>query len=322
MEIDRDRAVWMYETMRLIRAFEQRVSTLFAKGEIPGFVHLYAGEEATGVGVIACLTEDDYLTSTHRGHGHCIAKGLPLGQIMAEVFGRVDGLCRGKGGSMHVADVSRGMLGANGIIGAGGPLAVGSALTAKVLKTGAVTVCFFGDGAAAQGTMHEAMNLASVWQLPVVFVCENNQFEESTPWTYHTAANSIADRASAYKMPGVLVPGDDVIAVFEAATEAVARARRGEGPCLIEARTWRYFGHFEGDQVTYRTAEQTTDYREQHDPLKLFAAQAMERNLLTADDIDRLDQGAEQQVDAAVEFAEKSPFPAPEEALTDVYVSY
>jgi pyruvate dehydrogenase E1 component alpha subunit len=322
MELTRDRAVWIYERMRLIRAFEERVAKLFAEGRIPGFVHLYAGEEAVGVGAIECLTDEDYITSTHRGHGHCIAKGVPVGEMMAELFGKSDGCCRGKGGSMHVADLSRGMLGANGIVGGGPPLAAGAALTAKVLKTGAVTVCFFGDGAAEQGTTHEAMNLAAVWKLPVVFVCENNQFAESTPWTYHCAATSIADRAASYNMPGVLVQGDDVIAVCEAAGEAVARARRGDGPSLIEARTWRYFGHFEGDQVTYRTAEQSVDYRQQHDPLKLFASQASERNLLTSEDIDRIDRDAEKQVDAAIEFAEKSPLPAPEEALTDVYVSY
>jgi pyruvate dehydrogenase E1 component alpha subunit len=322
MELTRDRAVWIYERMRLIRAFEERVAKLFAEGRIPGFVHLYAGEEAVGVGAIECLTDEDYITSTHRGHGHCIAKGVPVGEMMAELFGKSDGCCRGKGGSMHVADLSRGMLGANGIVGGGPPLAAGAALTAKVLKTGAVTVCFFGDGAAEQGTTHEAMNLAAVWKLPVVFVCENNQFAESTPWTYHCAATSIADRAASYNMPGVLVQGDDVIAVCEAAGEAVARARRGEGPSLIEARTWRYFGHFEGDQVTYRTAEQSVDYRQQHDPLTLFAGQASERNLLTREDIDRIDRDAEKQVDAAIEFAEKSPLPAPEEALTDVYVTY
>lgn len=322
MELTKEKAVWVYERMRLIRAFEERVATLFAKGEIPGFVHLSAGQEAVAVGVIACLTSDDYLTSTHRGHGHCIAKELPLGEMMAEIYGKSDGLCRGKGGSMHVADMSRNMLGANGIVGAGPPLAVGAALTAKTLNTGAVTVCFFGDGAAAQGTTHEAMNLASVWKLPVVFVCENNQFAESTPWTYHSCCTSIADRAASYNMPGVLVQGDDFMAVYEVAGEAVERARRGEGPSLIEARTWRYFGHFEGDQVTYRTAEQSTDYRQQHDPLKLFAFQAGERNLLTEEDVDRIDRDAEAEVEAAIEFAERSPLPAPEEALTHVYVSY
>jgi TPP-dependent pyruvate/acetoin dehydrogenase alpha subunit len=322
MELTRDRAVWIYERMRLIRAFEERVAKIFAEGRIPGFVHLYAGEEAVGVGVIGCLTDADWITSTHRGHGHCIAKGVPVGEMMAELFGKVDGCCRGKGGSMHVADLSRGMLGANGIVGGGPPLAAGAALTAKVQKTGAVTVCFFGDGAAEQGTTHEAMNLAAVWRLPVVFVCENNQFAESTPWTYHCAATAIADRAASYNMPGVLVSGDDVIAVTEAAEEAVGRARRGEGPSLIEARTWRYFGHFEGDQVTYRTAEQSADYRRQHDPLTLFARQATERGLLTAEDIERIDRDAESQVDAAIEFADRSALPAPEEALTHVYVAY
>lgn len=322
MELTKDKAFWIYERMRLIRAFEERVATLFAKGDIPGFVHLYAGEEAVAVGVISNLTNDDWLTSTHRGHGHCIAKGLDLGEMMAEIYGRTAGLCRGKGGSMHVADLSRGMLGANGIVGAGPPLATGAALSAKLLKTGAVTVCFFGDGAAEQGTVHEAMNLAGVWNLPVVFVCENNQFAESTPWTYHCAASSIADRASAYNMPGVLVQGDDVIAVYEAAEEAIGRARRGDGPSLIEARTWRYFGHFEGDQVTYRTAEQSTDYRQQHDPLTLFAVQAVERGLMTGEDVERMGHEAETQVDEAIVFAERSPFPEPEEALTDVYVSY
>jgi len=308
--------------MRLIRSFEERVAMLFAKGDIPGFVHLYAGQEAVGCGVIACMTDDDYLVSHHRGHGHCIAKGLPLGEMMAEIYGKSDGLCRGKGGSMHVADLSRNMLGANGIVGAGPPLAVGAALSAKTLKTGAVTVCFFGDGAAAQGTVHEAMNLATVWKLPVVFVCENNQFAESTPWTYHCAGSSIAERAAAYCMPGVLVQGDDVIAVWEAAEEAIGRARRGEGPSLIEALTWRFYGHFEGDQITYRTAQISADYRQEHDPLTLFAKQVRERNFLTEEDIERIGRDAEQQVDAAIDFAGNSPLPAPEEALDHVYVSY
>jgi pyruvate dehydrogenase E1 component alpha subunit len=322
MELTKDRALWFYERMRLIRSFEERVATLFAKGDIPGFVHLYAGQEAVGCGVIASMTDDDYLVSHHRGHGHCIAKGLPLGEMMAEIYGKSDGLCRGKGGSMHVADLSRNMLGANGIVGAGPPLAVGAALSAKTLKTGAVTVCFFGDGAAAQGTVHEAMNLATVWKLPVVFVCENNQYAESTPWTYHCAGSSIAERAAAYCMPGVLVQGDDVIAVWEAAEEAIGRARRGEGPSLIEALTWRFYGHFEGDQITYRTAEMSADYRQEHDPLTLFAKQASERNLLTEKDIERIGRDAEEQVDAAIDFAGNSPLPAPEEALDHVYVSY
>ena len=321
MELSRDGALWIYERMRLIRSFEERVARLFADGLIPGFVHLYAGEEAVAVGVCAHLSDIDYITSTHRGHGHCIAKGVPLGEMMAELYGRVGGSCKGKGGSMHIADVGRGMLGANGIVGGGPPLAAGAGLTARVLGTGGVAVCFFGDGAAEQGTTHEGMNLAAIWKLPVVFVCENNQFAESTPVGYHCAASSIADRAASYNIPGVLVDGYDVIAVHEAAGEAVARARRGDGPSLIEAKTWRYFGHFEGDQVTYRTAEQSAAYRE-HDPLTVFAAQAVDRGLLAPADIERVDREADAQVDAAIAFAEASPLPAPEDALTDVYVAY
>ena len=321
MELSRDGALWIYERMRMIRSFEERVARLFADGLIPGFVHLYAGEEAVAVGVCAHLSDIDYITSTHRGHGHCIAKGVPLGEMMAELYGRAGGSCKGKGGSMHIADVSRGMLGANGIVGGGPPLAAGAGLTAKVLGTGGVAVCFFGDGAAEQGTTHEGMNLAAIWKLPVVFVCENNQFAESTPVGYHCAASSIADRAASYNIPGVLVDGYDVIAVHEAAGEAVARARRGDGPSLIEAKTWRYFGHFEGDQVTYRTAEQSAAYRE-HDPLTVFAAQAVDRGLLAPADIERIDREGEAQVDAAIAFAEASPLPAPEDALTDVYVAY
>ena len=321
MELSRDGALWIYERMRLIRSFEERVARLFADGLIPGFVHLYAGEEAVAVGVCAHLSDIDYITSTHRGHGHCIAKGVPLGEMMAELYGRAGGSCKGKGGSMHIADVGRGMLGANGIVGGGPPLAAGAGLTARVLGTGGVAVCFFGDGAAEQGTTHEGMNLAAIWKLPVVFVCENNQFAESTPVGYHCAASSIADRAASYNIPGVLVDGYDVIAVHEAAGEAVARARRGDGPSLIEAKTWRYFGHFEGDQVTYRTAEQSAAYRE-HDPLTVFSAQAVDRGLLAPADIERIDREADAQVDAAIAFAESSPLPAPEDALTDVYVAY
>jgi acetoin:2,6-dichlorophenolindophenol oxidoreductase subunit alpha len=321
MDLTKDNALWIYDRMVTIRAFEERVAKLFADGRIPGFVHLYAGEEAVAVGVCAHLGDRDYITSTHRGHGHCIAKGVPLREMMAELFGKVGGSCKGKGGSMHIADVSRGMLGANGIVGGGPPLACGAGLTIKRKGTGGVVVCFFGDGAAEQGTTHEGMNLAAIWKLPVVFVAENNQFAESTPVGYHCAASSIADRAAAYNMPGVLVDGYDVVAVHEAAAEAVERARRGDGPSLIEAKTWRYFGHFEGDQVTYRTAEQSAAYRE-HDPLTWFARQAVDRGLLTAEEVEQRDRAAEAAVDEAIEFADRSPLPAPEEALTDVYVSY
>jgi TPP-dependent pyruvate/acetoin dehydrogenase alpha subunit len=321
MELTQDKALWLYDRMVTIRAFEERVAKLFADGLIPGFVHLYAGEEAVAVGVCAHLEDADFITSTHRGHGHCIAKGVELGPMMAELFGRVDGSCKGKGGSMHIADVSRGMLGANGIVGGGPPLACGAALTAKLTGSGAVCVCFFGDGAAEQGTTHEGMNLAAIWKLPVVFVAENNGFAESTPVGYHCAASTIADRAASYNIPGASVDGYDVVAMYEAAGEAVARARRGEGPSLIEAKTWRYFGHFEGDQVTYRTAEQSAAYRE-HDPLTHFAKQAEQRGLLTAEQVEERNAAAEAAVDEAIAFAERSPLPPPEDALSDVYVAY
>ncbi len=320
-EISKDKLLWMYERMRLIRTFEDRVAELFAEGKLPGFVHLYAGEEAIAVGVCAHLTDRDYITSTHRGHGHCIAKGVDVKEMMAELYGKLTGACKGKGGSMHIADVSKGMLGANGIIGGGGPLACGSALSAKILGTDQVTVCFFGDGAAEQGTMHEAMNLASIWKLPVVFVCENNLYAESTPWTYHCAAKDIADRATAYNMPGVLVDGADVFAVYEAAGEAVGRARRGEGPTLIEARAFRYYGHFQGDAMTYRTDEEVAEYRAR-DPIENFKKRVLERGLVTEAELAEIDARAKEAVEGAVGFAEESPLPPPEECLTDVYVSY
>jgi pyruvate dehydrogenase E1 component alpha subunit len=320
-EISRDTLLWIYERMRLIRTFEDKVAELFAQGLLPGFVHLYAGEEAIAVGVCAHLTDRDYITSTHRGHGHCIAKGVDVNAMMAELFGKATGACKGKGGSMHIADVSKGMLGANGIVGGGGPLACGSALTARVTGSDSVTVCFFGDGAAEQGTMHEAMNLAAIWKLPVVFVCENNLYAESTPWFYHCAAKEIADRGTAYNIPGVLVDGTDVFAVYEAAGEAVGRARRGEGPTLIEARAFRYYGHFQGDPLTYRTPEEEAEYR-RRDPIDQFRRRVLERNLLTAAELDAIDARAREIVEAAVRFAQESPYPAPEECLTDVYVKY
>lgn len=320
-ELTRDTLIWLYERMSLIRAFEDRVATLFAEGLLPGFVHLYAGEEAIAVGACAHLTDDDSITSTHRGHGHCIAKGVDVIPMMAELFGKATGSCKGKGGSMHIADLDKGMLGANGIVGGGGPMACGAGLRNKVLGTGAVTLCFFGDGAAEQGTMHEAMNLASIWKLPVVFICENNLFAESTPWFYHCAAKDIAERGAAYNMPGLLIDGCDVFAVHEAVGEAIARARRGDGPSLIEARAFRYYGHFQGDAITYRTDEELAEYR-RRDPLSQFRQRVIERGLLAADDLDRIDARSAELVEQAVVQAKASPYPASSELLTDVYVHY
>ncbi len=320
-EYSKEDLLWMYEGMRLIREFEDRVSELFGEGKLAGFVHLYAGEEAVAVGVCSQLTDEDYITSTHRGHGHCIAKGVDVNGMMAELYGKATGSCKGKGGSMHIADVDKGMMGANGIVGAGGPLACGPALTAKTLGQDHVTVCFFGDGASQQGTMHEAMNLAAIWNLPVVFLCENNGFAESTPVEYHASVKDIADRATAYNMPGLSVDGTDVFAVAEAVGEAVKRARKGEGPSLVECKTFRYYGHFEGDAMAYYTDEMREEFRER-DPIDKFRQNVLERELLSEEDLDEIDAKVKQAIDEAVEFAEESPMPDPEELTSDVYVSY
>src|SRR5271165_5994507 len=255
MQLNREDLLRAYRTMRLIRDFEERLHVEFATGEIPGFVHLYAGEEASAVGVCMHLGDKDRIVSTHRGHGHCIAKGCDVDGMMSEIYGRKAGLCGGKGGSMHIADLSKGMLGANGIVGGGPPLICGAALTAKVLKTGGVASAFLGDGASNQGTTLESMNLASVWNLPAVFVAENNGYAETTSSTWSVASDNIADRAAGFGMPGVIVDGFDFFAAHEAASEAIARAREGGGPTLIEMKFTRYFGHFEGDQQTYRASE-------------------------------------------------------------------
>lgn len=320
-EYSKEDLLWMYERMRLIREFEDRVHELFGEGKLPGFVHLYAGEEAIAVGVCAQLTDDDYITSTHRGHGHCIAKGVDVNSMMAELYGKATGACKGKGGSMHIADVDKGMMGANGIVGGGGPLSCGPALTAKTLGQDNVTICFFGDGAAEQGTMHESMNLASIWNLPVVFVCENNGFAESTPVEYHASVKDIADRATAYNMPGLSVDGTDIFAVAEAVDEAVQRARQGQGPSLVECKAFRYYGHFEGDAMAYYTDEMREEFRER-DPIDKFRQNVLERELVSEDELDEIDEKVKNAIDEAVEFAEESPMPDAEELTTDVYVSY
>jgi pyruvate dehydrogenase E1 component alpha subunit len=320
-EISKEMLLWVYERMRTIREFEDRTAELFAEGKLPGFVHLYAGEEAIAVGVCAHLTDQDFITSTHRGHGHCIAKGVDVAPMMAELYGKATGSCKGKGGSMHIADVDKGMLGANGIVGAGGPLACGPGLMAKTLGTDQVTVCFFGDGAAEQGTMHEAMNLASIWKLPVVFVCENNGYAETTPWGYHCAAKDISDRAVAYDMPGATVDGTDLFAMYEAAEEAIGRARKGRGPSLIEARGFRYYGHFQGDSMLYFTEEEKARNRA-NDPIDKFKKRVLDRKLLTGKELAEIDARVEAAIDEAIKFAEDSPMPDPVEVTTDVYVSY
>lgn len=319
--LDKSRLLHMYEQMQTIRVFEERASKEFAAGKVPGFVHLYDGEEAVAVGLCAHLTDEDYITSHHRGHGHCIAKGVDLRAMVAELLGREAGACRGKGGSMHIADVNKGMLGANGIVGGGFPLAAGAGLTAKTNGRGQVAVCFFGDGAANQGTFHEGLNLAGIWKLPVIFVAENNGYAESTPVSYHMSCRDIADRAAGYGMPGVTVDGLDVFAVYEAAGEAIARARRGEGPSLIECKTYRYHGHFEGDAVLYRTKEEEAAYHAR-DPITALHRSLIDRGIANDAELHAIDKKVQNSIDLAWQYAEAAPFPAPEEALTDVYVKY
>ena len=321
MDLDREKLLWLYERMRLIREFENRLHTDFADGKIPGFVHLYAGEEAVAVGLCAHLDDSDFITSTHRGHGHCIAKGVSIRNMMAEIRGKATGCCKGKGGSMHIADFDKGMLGANGIVGGGPPLACGAGLTGKVKGTEQVTVCFFGDGGANQGTTAESLNLASIWKLPVVFVCENNRYAETTPTDYSIGGQDIAGRGTAYGMPGVAVDGQDVFAVYEAAGEAIRRAREGAGPTLLECQTYRYFGHFEGDAVKYRTREEEDHYKSR-DCLERFRGAVLPQNLINEGDLDEIDRRARDAIDDAVKFAEESPLPEPEECFEDVYVGY
>jgi pyruvate dehydrogenase E1 component alpha subunit len=319
--LDGDTLLSAYRTMRTIRAFEERVHDEFATGDIAGFVHLYAGEEASAAGVCAHLDERDALASTHRGHGHCIAKGVDVEAMMAEVYGRKTGACHGKGGSMHIADLSKGMLGANGIVGGGPPLIVGTALAAKLAGRGGVGVAFFGDGASNQGTTLEALNLASVWNVPAVFVAENNGFGEATASTWSVAGDSIADRAAGFGMPGVIVDGYDFFAVYEAAGEAISRARGGGGPSLVEVKFTRYFGHFEGDSQKYRTDE-VQQARESLDCLKRFRSRVTETGQLSDADLGRVDAEVTALVDRAVDEAKQGPDPGPEDLTTDVYVSY
>src|SRR3984893_341705 len=281
--LDRSLLLRLYEQMETIRQFEDRAGKEFAAGKIPSFVYLYAGEEAVAVCVCAHLTDDYFITSHHRGHGHCIAKGVDIRAMVAELLGREAGACRGKGGSMHIADVHKGMLGANGIVGGGFPLAVGAGLTCKYNGRSQVAVCFFGDGAANQGTFHESLNLAGIWKLPVIYVAENNGYAESTPVTYHMSCRDIAERAAGYGMPGVTVDGLNVFAVYEAAGEAIARARRGEGPSLIECKTYRYHGHFEGDTITYRTKEELAAFMER-DAIQALGQSMQDRGVASSEE--------------------------------------
>jgi acetoin:2,6-dichlorophenolindophenol oxidoreductase subunit alpha len=321
-ELTTEQLLEAYRVMRTIRDFEERLHTEFATGEIPGFVHLYAGEEAIAAGVMAHLRADDFVASTHRGHGHAIAKGCDVKAMMAEIYGKQTGICHGKGGSMHIADVSKGMLGANGIVGGGPPLVCGVGLKAKVTKTDQVGVSFTGDGGSNQGTFLESLNLAAAWHLPVVFVVENNGYAESTSADYHQSGIDVAKRADGFGLPGVTVDGFDFFAVHEAAGEAVARARSGGGPTLLECKVMRYFGHFEGDQQTYRGAHEVEDLRRDRDCLATFARRVTDAGMVEADQLTAIDEATRRLMDEAVAEAKAAPDPTAADVLTDVYVRY
>jgi pyruvate dehydrogenase E1 component alpha subunit len=318
MSLSNEKLVDMYKTMLKIRKFETKAMELFATGSIGGFVHLYLGEEAVATGACANLTDDDYITSTHRGHGHIVAKGGDLKYMMAELYGKETGYCKGKGGSMHIADATKGILGANGIVGAGHNIAVGAGMSIAYRKTDQVCVCFFGDASTNQGTFHESMNLASVWKLPVVFVCENNLYGISVSQSRHQAIKDVSDRAVAYNMPGITVDGNDVLAVQEAVQEAVKRARAGQGPTLVECKTYRHRGHFEGEPGLYRPKEEVAEWMAK-DPIPRYESFLLENDILSEAEMKAVNEEVDQAVQEAIEFADKSPLPSLESVVEDIY---
>ncbi len=319
---DKDTLLDAYRRMKSIREFEERIHIENTTGEIPGFVHLYAGQEAIATGVCLHLRDSDYIGSTHRGHGHSIAKGCDIGAMMSEIYGKKDGLCAGKGGSMHIADFEKGMLGANAIVGGNPPLVLGAAITAKVNKTDGVAVSFSGDGASNQGTTFEALNMAVVLKLPVVFIFENNGYGEGTGCEYAVGADSIAKRAEGFGMPAVTVDGTDFFAVELAAREAIDRARAGQVPSAIYATAMRFYGHFEGDPQAYRSSEELTELRETGDCLKIFRTMVLSEQLLEEDELNAIDKEVSELIDNSVDSARKADFPTADDLLTDVYVSY
>ncbi len=309
-----------YYKMMKIRRFEETVERYFLDGEIPGFVHLYIGEEAIASGVCASLTDNDYIASTHRGHGHTIAKGADLNRVMAEIFGKKTGFCKGKGGSMHIADFSVGMLGANGVVGGGFNLATGAALAIKKQKRNDVSVAFFGDGSSNRGTFHEALNLASAWKLPAIFVCENNQWASTTPYRTTTSVEDIAVRAQGYSMPSKIVDGNDIFAVYEGFKEALEYVKAGNGPYFIEAKTYRIKGHFVGDPEMYRTKEEVQEIFSNNNPITRFEVKVLEENMMTQAELDEIKAAVEKEVEEALNFAMASEYPDPSEIFDDLYV--
>ena len=315
--LDRSRLIELHEKMLTIRVFEERVFELYGQNLVPGTIHLYAGEEAVAVGVCSHLLDDDYIVSTHRGHGHCIAKGARLDRTMAEILGRKDGYCQGKGGSMHIADFSKGMLGATAVVGAGIPIATGAGLSIKLRGTKQVAACFFGDGASNQGTFHEGINLAAIWRLPVLFICENNLYAMGTRQSQAMIVPDIAERARAYGIPGILVKGNDVLEVFKAAKEAVERARGGNGPTLVECKTYRRMGHSRMDPAAYRPRAEVDEWL-RNDPIRRSKDELLRMGISDAE-LAKIEARVSDAVNTAAEFALNSPFPDSKEAFEGVY---
>jgi acetoin:2,6-dichlorophenolindophenol oxidoreductase subunit alpha len=313
-------ALHCYREMYKIRLFELKAAELFMQGLMAGNIHTYAGQEAVAVGACQALKQSDFITSTHRGHGHCLAKGGKANVMMAELFGKSTGYCKGKGGSMHIVDVSLGILGANGIVGAGIPIAGGSALASKIKGTDEVTLAFFGEGASNEGSFHEVINMASAWKLPCIFLCENNKFGVSVCIDRVCNVENLADRAKAYNIPGVIVDGNDVFAVFEAVKSAAERARKGDGPSLIEAKTYRHRGHYEGDPQVYKSPEDIETWK-QRDPIIRLRADIAAEKMAAAAEMDAVEAEIKAEIDKAVEFAKQSPYPDADQATTDVYTT-
>ena len=302
-----------------IRLFEEKVKELYLNGEIPGFLHSYIGQEAIAVGACSAIRKYDYITSTHRGHGHILAKGCDMKKMMAEIFGKKEGYCKGKGGSMHIADFSLGIIGANGIVGGGIPIANGIALAAKMKNKDNVVVCFFGDGAANQGSFHEAINLASIWKLGVIFLCENNLFAMSTPQKEHINIENIADRAAAYGILGLVADGNDVIDVYNKTKKAVSMVRKGAGPCLLECKTYRKLGHYIGDSADYRDKCEKEEW-EKKDPIDIYKDKLLKEKIISKNNIDNLYKEAKKEVEESLSFAKSAVFPKGQDACEDLYV--
>lgn len=320
MAMEETKLIDLYRMMVRIRAFEEQCIQLSHKGLVGGSLHLYIGEEAVAAGSIDGLNEDDYIASTHRGHGHCIAKGADMGRMFAELLGKETGYCKGRGGSMHIADVKLGMLGANGIVGAGIPIAVGAALAIKHRQSTQVVLSFFGDGATSTGAFHESVNLGAAWNLPVIFICENNLYAITTPISKSCALRDVADRAKGYGIPGVVVDGNDVLAVREVTLKAVERAREGDGPTLIECKTYRWLGHHMGDDCKYRPPGELEAWKERC-PIKNFGQSLLKASVVTEADLKQIQVEVEREIEAAVQFAHDSPPANPDKILEGVYCS-